>query len=224
MRRSCAALPALKDAPLPDRLGAVGPPGAIVTRGGLIFVGGNDVALSAFDKVTGREVWRHVLPRQATATPMTYLAPDGRQMVVIATGRGEDTALVAFAASNAVGAPSRNASVDKESFMSDRYTKLVLTVIAAALLYLCVVLTPLPAVHAQNTLRPGEPTGPVQAVIVGWRGAPGETIPVSTAQPVPVVIRDTVQISAEPSRPSAAPAPPIASCWSVGKKARYAKR
>jgi quinoprotein glucose dehydrogenase len=93
------AVPALKDAPLPDRLGAVGPPGAIVTRGGLIFVGGNDMALSAFDKVTGREVWRHVLPRQATATPMTYLASDGRQMVVIATGRGEDTALVAFAAS-----------------------------------------------------------------------------------------------------------------------------
>ena len=79
--------------------------------------------------------------------------------------------------------------------MSDRYTKLVLTVIAAALLYLCVVLTPLPAVHAQNTQRPGEPTGPVQAVIVGWRGAPGETIPVSTTLPVPVVIKDTVQIS-----------------------------
>lgn len=78
--------------------------------------------------------------------------------------------------------------------MSDPYTKLVLTVIAAALLYLCIVLTPLPAVHAQNTLRPGEPTGPVQAVIVGWRGAPGETIPVSTLQPVPVSIGDTVQI------------------------------
>ena len=65
--------------------------------GGLVFVGGNDVALSAFDKHTGREVWRHVLPRQATATPMTYLAPDGRQMIVIATGRGENTSLVAFA-------------------------------------------------------------------------------------------------------------------------------
>jgi quinoprotein glucose dehydrogenase len=91
------AVPALKDVPLPDRLGAVGPPGAIVTKGGLIFVGGNDVALSAFDKATGREVWRHVLPRQATATPMTYRDANGRQIVVIATGRGEDTALVAFA-------------------------------------------------------------------------------------------------------------------------------
>lgn len=91
------ALPALKDVPLPDRLGAAGPPGAIVTKGGLVFVGGNDMALSAFDKATGREVWRHELPRQATSTPMTYLGPDKRQMILIATGRGEDTALVAFA-------------------------------------------------------------------------------------------------------------------------------
>jgi len=88
---------ALKGVPLPDRLGAVGPPGAIVTRGALVFVGGNDMALSAFDARDGREAWRHVLPRQATATPMTYLDADGRQIVVIATGRGEDTSLVAFA-------------------------------------------------------------------------------------------------------------------------------
>ena len=91
------ALPALKGVALPDRLGAVGPPGAIVTKSGLIFVGGNDMALSAFDARDGRELWRHVLPRQATATPMTYLDANGRQVVVIATGRGEDTALVAFA-------------------------------------------------------------------------------------------------------------------------------
>jgi len=90
------ALPALKGVPLPDRLGAVGPPGAIVTRSGLIFVGGNDMALSAFNAGDGRELWRYVLPRQATATPMTYMDADGRQVVVIATGRGEDTSLVAF--------------------------------------------------------------------------------------------------------------------------------
>ncbi len=90
-------VPALQGVALPERLGAIGPPGAIVTKGGLVFVGGNDMALSAFDTRTGREVWRHVLPRQATATPMTYLAPDGRQFVVIATGRGEDTSLVALA-------------------------------------------------------------------------------------------------------------------------------
>jgi quinoprotein glucose dehydrogenase len=93
------ALPALKGVPLPDRLGAIGPPGAIVTRAGVIFVGGNDMALSAFDARDGRELWRYVLPRQATATPMTYLDANGRQVVVIATGRGEDAALVAFALS-----------------------------------------------------------------------------------------------------------------------------
>lgn len=90
------ATPALKGVPLPDRLGAIGPPGAIVTKSGLIFVGGNDMALSAFDAKDGRELWRYVLPRQATATPMTYLDANGKQVLVIATGRGEDTALVAF--------------------------------------------------------------------------------------------------------------------------------
>ncbi len=90
------ALPALQGVPLPERLGAVGPPGAIVTKSGLIFVGGNDMALSAFATGDGRELWRYVLPRQATATPMTYMGADGRQIVVIATGRGEDTSLVAF--------------------------------------------------------------------------------------------------------------------------------
>ena len=91
------SVPALKGVPLPDRLGAVGPPGVIATKSGLIFGGGNDMALNAFDARDGRELWRYVLPRQATATPMTYLDVNGRQIVVIATGRGEDTSLVAFA-------------------------------------------------------------------------------------------------------------------------------
>jgi len=94
------ALPALQGVPLPERLGAVGPPGAIVTKSALIFVGGNDMALSAFATADGRELWRYVLPRQATATPMTYMGADGRQIVVIATGRGEDTSLVAFRLEN----------------------------------------------------------------------------------------------------------------------------
>lgn len=88
--------PALKGVPLPDRLGAVGPPGVIVTKSGVIFAGGNDMALSAFEARDGRELWRYVLPRQATATPMTYLDANGQQVVVVATGRGEDTSLVAF--------------------------------------------------------------------------------------------------------------------------------
>ena len=89
--------PALKDVALPARLGAAGAAGVIVTKSGLILGGGNDSALNAFDAKDGRELWRHVLPREAGGTPVTYLDANGRQVVVIATGRGEDTALVAFA-------------------------------------------------------------------------------------------------------------------------------
>ena len=89
--------PALQGVALPARLGAGGAAGAIVTKSGLIFAGGNDVALNAFNAADGRELWRYPLPRQATGTPMTYLDANGRQIVVVATGRGEDTALVAFA-------------------------------------------------------------------------------------------------------------------------------
>ncbi len=92
------AHPKLRELPnLPARLGAVGAPGSIVTRGGLVFVGGGDEALNAIDKTTGQELWRAPLPRRTTATPMTYRSASGRQFVVIATGSGKDAGLVAFA-------------------------------------------------------------------------------------------------------------------------------
>jgi hypothetical protein len=67
---------------------------------------------------------------------------------------------------------------------NDMYIRIVLTVIAAALVYLCVVLTPIPVVSAQTgrivgTQRPGEYTGPAEVVIVGWRAADTGTVPVS---------------------------------------------
>jgi quinoprotein glucose dehydrogenase len=89
--------PALKGVTLPARLGTPGPPGAIVTRGGLVFIGGADDALYAFDKNTGEEVWNGPLPRRTSGTPMTYRARSGRQFVVITTGSGIDATLVAFA-------------------------------------------------------------------------------------------------------------------------------
>ena len=88
--------PALEGVPLPERLGAPGAPGAIVTAGGLVFVGGGDAALNAVDALTGDLVWRAPLDQRTTATPMTYRS-GGRQYVVIATGSGEDAELVAFA-------------------------------------------------------------------------------------------------------------------------------
>ena len=69
--------------------------------------------------------------------------------------------------------------------MTDRYTKTVLTVIAGALLYLCVVMTAFPAAQAQSSARPGEPTGPQDVVVVGWR--PTAALPVVAAEPLRVV-------------------------------------
>jgi quinoprotein glucose dehydrogenase len=89
--------PALAGIALPNRLGAPGPAGAIVTGGGLVFMGSGDTALYAFDKVSGREIWSAPLAEAAQATPMTFRSPTGRQFVVIATGRADRTSLVAFA-------------------------------------------------------------------------------------------------------------------------------
>ena len=70
--------------------------------------------------------------------------------------------------------------------MSDRYTKIVLTVIACALIYICVVITPLPAVSAQQaTARPGEFSGPTQVVVVGWNS--NAPVPITTTQPLQVI-------------------------------------
>lgn len=70
--------------------------------------------------------------------------------------------------------------------MTDRYTKIVLTVIAGALMYICVVITPLPAVAAQQTsARPGEPTGPAEVVVVGWRN--NVPVPITANQPLQVI-------------------------------------
>ena len=77
--------------------------------------------------------------------------------------------------------------------MIDRYLKIVLTVIASALVYLCVVLTSLPGVSAQTpSLRPGESSGPTEVVVVGWRPGARETIPVSIQQTQPLRIEGAV--------------------------------
>jgi quinoprotein glucose dehydrogenase len=88
----------LKGITLPDRLGSPGNNGgAMVTKGGLVFIGGGDGYLYAFDKKTGKEIWRGKLPYDNTAIPMTYRTRSGRQFLVVATGTGGDNALVAFA-------------------------------------------------------------------------------------------------------------------------------
>jgi quinoprotein glucose dehydrogenase len=76
--------------------------GPLVTQGGLLFIGASkDGKFRAFDRRTGRELWRTALPAGGYATPATYEA-DGRQYVIIACGGGKmgtksGDAYVAFA-------------------------------------------------------------------------------------------------------------------------------
>ena len=72
--------------------------------------------------------------------------------------------------------------------MIDRYTKTVLTIIACALIYICIAITPLPPVAAQvvqTSKRPGETTGPAEVVIVGWKQT--EPMQIATQQPLRVI-------------------------------------
>ena len=92
--------PSLEDVSLPDRLGAPGPPGSILTKGGLIFIGGGDETFWAFDKETGEEVWQEPLPRRSSGNPITYRTETGRQFVLIPTGSGTDQELIAYAIPN----------------------------------------------------------------------------------------------------------------------------
>jgi hypothetical protein len=81
---------------------------------------------------------------------------------------------------------------------NDLYMRMVLTVIAGALVYLCLVLTPLPALSAQvgqvvGAPTPGVSTGPGEMVIVGWRVP--DTIPVTVARGEVRLTNDTVRVN-----------------------------
>jgi quinoprotein glucose dehydrogenase len=63
--------------------------GPVVTAGGLIFIGASkDEYFRAFDKDTGKELWKYKLPAGGYATPGVYKA-GGKQYVVIACGGGK---------------------------------------------------------------------------------------------------------------------------------------
>ena len=79
--------------------------------------------------------------------------------------------------------------------MNDRYTKTVLTVIAGALIYLCVIFTPLPGVSAQAPSKvPGVSSGPTDVVIVGWRAPDNAAFPVSIQHQVRVSATEPLPI------------------------------
>ena len=76
---------------VPEELQPTGTPnfgGAIVTAGGLLFIGATmDEKFRAIDKTTGEVLWEYKLPAGGYATPATYEF-EGRQYVVIAAGGG----------------------------------------------------------------------------------------------------------------------------------------
>lgn len=76
---------------VPDEMQPTGTPnfgGAIVTGGGLVFIGATmDEKFRAIDKATGEILWEHKLPAGGYATPATFEF-EGRQYVVIAAGGG----------------------------------------------------------------------------------------------------------------------------------------
>jgi quinoprotein glucose dehydrogenase len=73
---------------LPLVMGVPNVGGAVVTAGGVLFIGASqDGYFRVFETATGKELWRYDLPASAAATPMTYISADsGRQFVVIAAG------------------------------------------------------------------------------------------------------------------------------------------
>jgi quinoprotein glucose dehydrogenase len=63
--------------------------GPLVTASGLIFIGASkDECFRAFDRKTGKEIWKTKLPAGGYASPATYEV-DGRQYVIIACGGGK---------------------------------------------------------------------------------------------------------------------------------------
>jgi len=82
--------------------------GAVVTAGGLLFIGATqyDNQFHAFDKRTGKLLWHATLPTAGLATPATYEV-NGRQYVVIAAGGGKNTEAATAAKLVAYALPAR---------------------------------------------------------------------------------------------------------------------
>ena len=73
--------------------------GPILTGGGLVFIAGTmDRMIRAFDKNTGKELWRHELPFVGSAPPLVYMMNGRQYLMVPATG-------------GALGSPTGNAFI-----------------------------------------------------------------------------------------------------------------
>lgn len=86
-----------KDAP---PTGATGSPGPIVTKSGLIFLGGSrDKRFQAYDRNSGKVLWDMRLPGNATSTPSTFMSKGKQYIAVSIAGTKENPAgsVIAFA-------------------------------------------------------------------------------------------------------------------------------
>lgn len=67
------------------QLGAPMVGGTLVTKTGVVIFGGSqDGYIRAVDMRSGEELWTHRMPNGASATPMSYVSPSGKQFIVIA--------------------------------------------------------------------------------------------------------------------------------------------
>jgi len=73
--------------PLPFKVGVPGIGGPMLTKGGVAFLGAAvDNYLRAYDVTSGQQLWQGRLPAGGQATPMTYMADDNKQYVVMVAG------------------------------------------------------------------------------------------------------------------------------------------
>ncbi len=81
--------------------------GAMATAGDLVFYGTTDGWFRAVDARTGKILWQQKLSSGIIGQPMTYLGPDGRQYVAIASGVGG----AAMVQSGRPGLPERGSTL-----------------------------------------------------------------------------------------------------------------
>lgn len=73
--------------------GATGSPGPIVTKGGLIFLGGSrDKRFQAYDKNNGKVLWDIKLKGNATSTPSTFMSKGKQYIAVSVAGTKQNPA------------------------------------------------------------------------------------------------------------------------------------
>lgn len=80
--------------------------GALATAGDLVFYGTTDGWFRAVDAHDGKVLWQQKLSSGVIGQPMTYIGPDGRQYVAIASGVGG----AAMVQSGRAGLPARGST------------------------------------------------------------------------------------------------------------------